>query len=68
MPARDIKEQVQHDHLIHLLRSCYYQNPDSMHPHFITFSNHPVKTKMVRDETGREFSPILLLLMEIPVD
>lgn len=62
MPERDVKEQVQHDHLIHLLRNRYYHYPDSMHPHLITFTNHPVKTKAVRDETGREFFPDILVV------
>lgn len=62
MAERDVKEQVQHDYLIHLLRKRYYHYPDLMHPYLITFTNHPVKTKAVRDETGRDFFPDILVL------
>jgi len=62
MAERDIDEQVKHDHIIYILIKRCYHYPNPAHPHLITFANHPVKTKAVRDEMGKELFPDIVVL------
>jgi len=59
--SREIDEQVQHDHLVELLYREYYDYPNKVHPHLLTFSNHPCKTEAVQSEEGKELFPDLVV-------
>ncbi len=62
MPEREVDEQVRHDHIVQVLYRRFYHYPDDEHPHLITFTNHPVKTKAVKDGSGHECFPDLVVV------
>jgi hypothetical protein len=62
MPGREPEEQVLHDHLVKLLHREYYRYPNDEHPNLLTFVNHPVKTKAVRNLERRDLFPDIVVL------
>jgi len=59
--AREVDEQVLHDHIVTLLRREYYDYPSVAHPHLITFANHPLKNRGVKAADGTELFPDIVV-------
>jgi len=59
--AREVSEQVMHDHIVTLLRREYYSYPSPQHPHLMTFANHPMKSRAVKAAGGTELCPDIVV-------
>jgi hypothetical protein len=61
MEERPLQEQVIHQEVIDILKKSIYNYPNATHPNLITYSNHPLKNKMITDIQGNEYYPDLVI-------
>jgi hypothetical protein len=59
---REPEEQALHDHVVRLLYRDYYRYPSPSHLHLLTFANHPLKHRAVRDDVGTEHFPDVVVV------
>jgi hypothetical protein len=62
MEERPIEEQQTHQQVIDLLKKSVYNYPNASRPSLMTFTNHPIITKSIRDMDGNEFTPDLVII------
>ncbi|MBS4015557.1 MAG: hypothetical protein KGZ86_03880 [Candidatus Latescibacteria bacterium] len=62
MEERPIEEQLVHQEIIDLLKKSIYNYPNASRPTLMTFVNHPLKNKAVRDNEGSEYYPDIVII------
>lgn len=59
--ARELDEQVHHDRIVKLLRRRLYNYPTDQHPNYMSYQNHPMKTKAIRSPAGHDSFPDIIV-------
>lgn len=62
MEERSIEEQIIHQEIIDLLKKSIYNYPNTSRPSLMTFTNHPIKNKVIRDLEGNEYFPDIVII------
>lgn len=62
MEDRPFEEQIIHQEIIDLLKKNIYNYPNAARPTLMTFINHPLKNKAVRDQEGNDHYPDIVIV------
>lgn len=62
MEDRPIDEQLTHQEVIDILKKSIYNYPNASRPSLMTFTNHPLKNKVIRDLEGNEYYPDIIII------
>jgi len=65
MDDRPMQEQIIHQEVIDILKKSIYNYPNATHPNLITFTNHPIKSKIITDLQGNEYHPDIIIISSL---